>query len=138
MCIANARKEIKSLEEKEDANSKGNKHKSNSFSQLLTTLGINKRLLCVSIIGFVAYMAEGSIEDWTTVYYTEVLDASPIMCSLGFAAFSLAIAIGRFLSDGLVQKHGAVRLLQVSGMFRFKYTYKCTYVYIHTNIHSVD
>ena len=101
-------------EESEDANSKSNRNKNNSFIRLLAALGIDRSLLYVSIIGFIAYMAEGSIEDWTTVYYTEVLDASPIMCSLGFAAFSLAIAIGRFLSDGLVQKHGAVRLLQVS------------------------
>ena len=89
MHTANARKEIKSMEGKEDANSKGNKSKNSSFGQLITTLGINKRLLYVSVIGFVAYMAEGSIEDWTTVYYTEVLDASPTMCSLGFAAFDV-------------------------------------------------
>ena len=81
----------------------------------LTSCGIDKNLLSVSSIGFIAYLAEGSIEDWTTVYYTEILHATPIMCSMGFAAFSLAIAVGRFLSDGLVQKYGAVRLLQVSG-----------------------
>lgn len=81
----------------------------------LSFFGINRSLFFISIIGFVAYMAEGSVEDWTTVYYTESLKASPLMCSMGFAVFALAIAVGRYLSDGLVQRFGSVRLLQISG-----------------------
>ena len=39
----------------------------------LVCFGVNRSLFFISIIGFVAYMAEGSVEDWTTVYYTETL-----------------------------------------------------------------
>ena len=93
-----------------DSNSKSNVEKKG-----LLIFGMNRSLFFISLIGFLAYMAEGSIEDWTTVYYTEALKASPMMCSIGFAVFSLAIAIGRFFSDGLVQRFGSIRLLQVSG-----------------------
>lgn len=93
-----------------DSNSKSTVEKKG-----LLIFGMNRSLFFISLIGFLAYMAEGSIEDWTTVYYTEALKASPMMCSIGFAVFSLAIAIGRFLSDGLVQRFGSIRLLQVSG-----------------------
>ena len=109
--------EEKDIYKKIEATNKKNSSydKRDDIKKSLTFFGINRSLFFISIIGFVAYMAEGSVEDWTTVYYKETLSATPLMCSFGFAVFALAIAVGRYLSDGLVQRFGSVRLLQLSG-----------------------
>ena len=103
-------------EEREAFKTENRKQKKYEKRGEKSRFGFNKSLIFICIIGFIAYMAEGSVEDWAVVYFTESLNASPIMCSIGFATFSLAIAAGRFLSDNLVQRFGTVRLLQLSGI----------------------
>ena len=49
-------------------------------------------------------MAEGAIGDWSTVYLRDDLAADASFAALGFAAFSLAMAAGRFLGDRMVRR----------------------------------
>ena len=53
--------------------------------------------------------------DWSAVYLHEDLGASPALAGAGFAAFSLAMAVGRFSGDHLAARLGPVRLLRLSG-----------------------
>ena len=53
--------------------------------------------------------------DWSAVYLHEDLGASPALAGAGFAAFSLAMAVGRFSGDHLAARLGPARLLALSG-----------------------
>jgi len=52
--------------------------------------------------------------DWSAVYLQHVLGTSPATAALGFAAFSLAMAAGRFLGDAMVARLGDARLVRTS------------------------
>lgn len=60
-------------------------------------------------------LAEGAMADWSAVYLRSTLRTSPAVAATGFAAFSLAMAAGRFGGDGLVPRIGPRRLLRASG-----------------------
>jgi MFS family permease len=59
-------------------------------------------------------MAEGSMLDWTAVYLHRILNADASLAALGFSAFSVAMAAGRFAGDRLRQKFGAAALVSLS------------------------
>jgi fucose permease len=63
-------------------------------------------LLRLGMLALCALLAEGAIGDWAAVYLRDDLHASAATAALGFAAFSLAMAIGRFCGDALVQRYG--------------------------------
>lgn len=62
-------------------------------------------------IAFVALLAEGAMGDWSAVYIRMSLGAAASTAAYGFAAFSLAMAIGRFTGDRLVARHGTTAVL---------------------------
>src|SRR5207247_10450997 len=53
--------------------------------------------------------------DWSAVYLRDTLETTPAVAAAGFAAFSLAMAAGRFRGDCLVSLLGPGRLLGASG-----------------------
>jgi fucose permease len=74
-----------------------------------------RRLLGLGGLTFCALLAEGAMGDWSAVYLHEDLGASPALAGAGFAAFSLAMAVGRFSGDHLAARLGPARLLRLSG-----------------------
>ncbi len=75
----------------------------------------SRRLLGLGGLTFCALLAEGAMGDWSAVYLHEDLGASPALAGAGFAAFSLAMAVGRFSGDHLAARLGPARLLRLSG-----------------------
>ena len=70
----------------------------------------------ISVIGlaficFVTFMGEGSIADWSAIYLKESLHSSVALASLGYAGFSVMMAIGRFNGDSLVPKTGPKKIV---------------------------
>ena len=59
-------------------------------------------------------MAEGAMADWSAVYLHDTLGSSPSVAAVGFAAFSLAMAAGRFIGDVLVRRLGPRQVLRGS------------------------
>jgi len=57
----------------------------------------------------------GAMADWSAVYLRDTLETTPAVAAAGFAAFSLAMAAGRFRGDRLVSLLGPGRLLGASG-----------------------
>jgi MFS family permease len=53
--------------------------------------------------------------DWSAVYLRETLGSSMAIAATGFAAFCLAMAVGRFMGDRLVLCLGARAVLRGSG-----------------------
>lgn len=59
---------------------------------------------------------EGAVLDWAAIYISKELGASLQVAGWGFALFSGAMAVMRFLGDGVRNRFGAVRTLRISGL----------------------
>ncbi len=65
----------------------------------------------LALVGFCIMIGEGAVADWSAIYLKNVLSSGPFVASLGFAGFSLAMALGRFAGDGIRQALGARRTI---------------------------
>jgi hypothetical protein len=68
-------------------------------------------MLRLGVLALCALLAEGAIGDWAAVYLRDDLTAGAATAALGFAAFSLAMATGRFCGDALVESYGGASVL---------------------------
>jgi hypothetical protein len=68
-------------------------------------------LIALGMLVLCSLMAEGAIGDWAAVYIRDNLAASAGFAALGFAAFSLAMAAGRFRGDRVVRHCGGPTVL---------------------------
>src|SRR5947209_7214738 len=53
-------------------------------------------LFGLGVLAFFGLLAEGAMADWSAVYLRDTLETTPAVAAAGFAAFSLAMAAGRF------------------------------------------
>ena len=72
-------------------------------------------LLLLGVIAFCVLFGEGAMADWSAVYLRNVVGAGPGLAAAGYAAFSLAMAAGRFVGDALTVRLGPTRLVRVGG-----------------------
>jgi len=86
----------------------------NSGSQPLFTKP-DKQILLLGLIAFCCMLCEGAMADWSGVYFQKVVQSGSFS-TIGYVAFTLTMAAGRFLGDWLVTKHGVKRILQMSGV----------------------
>ena len=77
----------------------------------------SQKLLGLGLLAVCGLLAEGAMADWSAVYLSGVLATSSGTAAFGFAAFSLAMAGGRFAGDALTRRWGAVRVLRASSAF---------------------
>jgi MFS family permease len=63
------------------------------------------------IIGFFVMMGEGAIADWSAIMLKNELNANLFLASMGFAGFSLAMAIGRFSGDHLRTQFSGLKMV---------------------------
>ncbi len=73
-------------------------------------------LLRISMIAFLAMMAEGCMFDWSGVYFKKVVEADSSLIALGYVAFMGTMASGRFMTDRLTHRFGKVPVIQYSGL----------------------
>lgn len=73
-------------------------------------------LFLLGLIGFCSMATEGAMFDWSAVYFKEVVKVPAELAPLGYAAFMIMMAAGRFVGDRLIAKFGRKRLLFVSGI----------------------
>ena len=73
-------------------------------------------LLC--LIASIAYIIEGSIEDWSGIYLVLDLGARPIVGTLGFVTFQIVTTAGTLSMDRIITKYGISRvlLLELAGV----------------------
>lgn len=67
-------------------------------------------------IVFVSAMGEGSICDWSTIFFTDSLQTSSFVASVGFSVFSLMMGFSRMSSDYLIQILGGPTVLRIAGV----------------------
>jgi MFS family permease len=73
-------------------------------------------LIWLGVIGFCSMASEGVMFDWSGVYFKEIVKAPGPLVILGYTSFMIMMAGGRFLGDGLINKFGRERVLQISGI----------------------
>lgn len=75
-----------------------------------------RSLALLAFIGFCVLLSEGAIADWSAVYLRHTLGGSSFIGGLGFAGFSLTMALGRFYGDSIIPRWGAGNLLRWGGL----------------------
>lgn len=73
-------------------------------------------ILKLGLIAFGCLVCEGTMFDWSGVYFQKVVEAPKEMVTLGYTVFMATMATGRFLGDRLVTRFGIQRMLQISGI----------------------
>lgn len=73
-------------------------------------------LLKLGLIAFSCMVCEGTMFDWSGVYFQKVVGAPHNLTTLGYAAFMCTMAGGRFLGDRIVTRFGKKKVLQGSGI----------------------
>jgi len=65
-------------------------------------------VLLLGLLCFVSFMAEGSVLDWSAVFLRDFRGFAPSSAGIGYACFSIAMALGRLTGDRLIQRLGPV------------------------------
>lgn len=76
----------------------------------------DKSLILLGIIGFCSMASEGIMFDWSGVYFKDVVKVPGSLVVLGYTSFMIMMASGRFFGDGLINRFGRIRVMQISGI----------------------
>ena len=66
-------------------------------------------------MGFAGMFCEGTVYDWSSVYFSSVVKPDEAFIRAGYVAGMGAMTLGRFMADGFVTKYGPARVLKVCG-----------------------
>jgi MFS family permease len=70
-------------------------------------------LLPLGVIAFCGFVAEGTVNDWSAVYLSDVTEASAAFASLGYFVFSITMIAVRLKTDRLGMRFGTVLFIRV-------------------------
>lgn len=78
--------------------------------------GIDPTILLLGLVAFGCMAAEGTMFDWSSVYYEVVIQPEQNLIRLGYLAFMTTMVTGRFLADRMITQFGVIMVLRVSGL----------------------
>ncbi|ALN58476.1 transporter, major facilitator family [Lysobacter enzymogenes] len=73
-------------------------------------------VILVGALCFVVFLAEGAMLDWSALLLVAQRGAEARAGGLGYAVFALAMTVGRFSGDRIVQRFGARPVLALGGV----------------------
>ncbi|MFT4062173.1 MAG: MFS transporter [Edaphocola sp.] len=73
-------------------------------------------IVTLGFIAFASMICEGTMFDWSVLYFKKIVHAPKDLARLGYIAFMCTMAGGRFVSDVFVTRFGVSRVLQFSGV----------------------
>ena len=76
---------------------------------------IDPVLFLLGLMGFAGMFCEGTVYDWSGVYFSSVVKPDEAFIRAGYVAGMGAMTLGRFLADGFVTKYGPSRVLKICG-----------------------
>ncbi|MFD5157553.1 MFS transporter [Streptomyces hawaiiensis] len=68
-------------------------------------------LVLLGFVGLCGMAGEGAVGDWGAIYLRDNLGAGAQFAALGYSAYSVAMAAGRFLGDRVLARWGDVRVV---------------------------
>lgn len=74
------------------------------------------KILFLGLLCFIMFLAEGAMLDWSAVFLTESLHYAESIAGVGYALFSVAMAVGRATGDKMTQRFGSLRLIQLGSL----------------------
>lgn len=78
-----------------------------------------KSLITFALICFCCMACENAMYDWSGVYFEKIIHVSKGNATEGFVVYMVAMAIGRFVGDAIVNRFGIKNMLRGSGIFVF-------------------
>lgn len=79
----------------------------------------DRYIISLGILAFACMICEGTMFDWSGIYFEKVIAAPADLSRLGYVAFMFTMTAGRFTADWLVTKLGIETVLKFSGIFIF-------------------
>jgi len=76
----------------------------------------DKALVKFGLISFASMACEGTMYDWSGIYFHKEVHATPAIATAGFVVYMVAMTAGRFFGDRLVNRIGIKPMLRYSGM----------------------
>ena len=76
---------------------------------------VHRALVGLGAVCALAFLVEGAVEGWSALFLERTHDAAPALSALGPGAYALAMVVGRFSGQRLVQRHRPARLLASGG-----------------------
>ncbi len=74
------------------------------------------RVALLGLLALFCLLGEGAMADWSAVYLHDDLDTSHSLAAYGYAAFSIAMAVGRLVGDRVTARMGAAALVRLCGL----------------------
>jgi len=74
------------------------------------------RIIALGVLAFCSLLGEGAAGSWSAVYLRDNLGTSAGFAALGYAAFSVMMAVGRLFGDRLVARFGPARVVSACGL----------------------
>lgn len=73
-------------------------------------------LILLGLVAFASMATEGTMYDWNSVYFANVVQAPVSLVRAGYITCMCAMVATRFLGDGLITRFGAIAVLRASGV----------------------
>jgi predicted MFS family arabinose efflux permease len=74
------------------------------------------KVMFIGALCFIMFLAEGAMLDWSALFLTAHRGVEPAPAGLGYAAFAIAMSIGRLNGDRIVSALGGFRVLLGGGI----------------------
>jgi MFS family permease len=74
-------------------------------------------IIKLGMIAFASMICEGTMFDWSGVYFQKIVQVPNELTRVGYVAFMSTMAGGRLAADWFVTRFGVKRILQFSGLF---------------------
>ncbi|RYX86290.1 MFS transporter [bacterium] len=74
------------------------------------------KVIVIGLLCFITFMAEGSVLDWSAVFLTTLRGVDSSQAGLGYAAFAIAMTVGRLGGDRIVEVLGGKKILIFGGL----------------------
>jgi MFS family permease len=76
----------------------------------------DKTLAKLGLISFASMACEGTMYDWSGIYFRKALNTSPKVATLGFVVYMVSMTLGRLTGDRLASRLGVKHMLTYSGL----------------------
>jgi MFS family permease len=73
-------------------------------------------VIFIGVLCFLCFLAEGAILDWSALLLTAEQGMDASRAGLGYAAFAIAMTLGRLTGDRVVRKLGGKRVMLLGGL----------------------
>lgn len=77
---------------------------------------LDYQVLLLGGMSFCAMVCEGSMYDWSGLYFLQVVNAPDKLVQLGYVTCMCTMTVGRFMADRFVSRFGAQRVIRFSGL----------------------